>query len=197
MIAPFEVSCRAGRAADKPLTARQAERLHDRLLAATEKWTAQYAREAAKLAVLTADPSEDPTGLDRAMAALGMYGAIEAIEKIEDALVRVTDDQYGTCQSCDRPISFERLEMIPQTRLCAVCLTADEGPTRSRRDTRGGERTDALPPPPSALEVLRVAHDPRVFAESRARHPSSVRHEHALDNPSPKEPLPIVTRRPN
>jgi hypothetical protein len=193
MTAPFEVARRAGRAADGQLTALQAETLHDRLLAAMGEWSAQFERDAAVFAVLTAEPSEDPTGLDRAMAALGMYGAIEAIEKIKDALVRITADPYGTCQSCDRPIPFERLEVIPQTRFCAACLTADDTLAQSL-GPHGGGHADALPPPPTALEVVRVAHDPRVVADSRARHSTSVRHEHAPDDSSPDERSPICIR---
>ena len=129
MTTAFAGTSRLGRGDGKQLSALQAETPRDRLLAAMEEWTAQYARDAARFAVLTAEPADDPTGLDRAIAAIGMYGAIEAIEKIEDALV--------------------------------------------------GERTDAVRPPLNALDVVRVAHDPRVLAESQARHPSSVRHEPA------------------
>lgn len=28
-------------------------------------------------------------------------------------------DQFGLCQVCGRPIAFERLDVIPETRLCA------------------------------------------------------------------------------
>ena len=87
MTTAFAGTSRVGRGDGKQLSALQAETPRDRLLAAMGEWTAQYAWDAARFAVLTAEPADDPTGLDRAIAALGMYGAIEAIEKIEDALV--------------------------------------------------------------------------------------------------------------
>jgi hypothetical protein len=132
-------------------------------------------------------------GLDRAIAALGMYGAIEAIERIEDALVGITDDHSGTCPSWERPIPVERLEMTPGRASARAGFTADDTPARSRRGTRHGERTDAFPPLSNGLDLVRIAHDPRVLAESQARHPSSVRHEPAPHD----EQSPISTRGPN
>jgi hypothetical protein len=125
------VSDRAGRVADRLIAVPRAESLRRRLEAEMGTWTAHLAHDAATLAVLNADPSDDPSGLNRAMTALHMYDAVVAIEEIEDALLRL------------------------------------------------GQRTDAASPPRSAPAVARVVHDPRVLAASRARHPSSVRHEHA------------------
>ena len=67
-----------------------------------------------------------------------MYSAVEAIEEFEDALVRLDDGRYGTCQSCGRPIPTERLEVLPQTRFCAACPTAADSRLQSRR--RRGRR---------------------------------------------------------
>ena len=65
----------------------------------------------------------DRTGLDRAMAALRMYDAREAIEEIEDALVRLDTSDHGSCGSCGRPIPFVHLDTIAQAGFCAACLT--------------------------------------------------------------------------
>src|SRR4029450_2754413 len=92
------------------------------LLVEIGEQAAQFAQHAATLAALTASSSEDTTGgLDRALAPLRAYRAREAIEEIEAALVRIEDGGYGTCCSCDQPISFERLEAITQPRVWAVC----------------------------------------------------------------------------
>jgi RNA polymerase-binding transcription factor DksA len=78
-------------------------------LAGMGERAAQFAQHAAALAALTANSSEDTTaGRDRAMTVLHPYREREAIEEIEDALVRI-EDSYGTCQSCDWPIPFEHL----------------------------------------------------------------------------------------
>ena len=37
---------------------------------------------------------------------------------VDHALKRVDDGTYGTCEACGRPISEERLEAMPATRLC-------------------------------------------------------------------------------
>jgi RNA polymerase-binding transcription factor DksA len=66
--------------------------------------TAQFEEHAARLAALTADWSGERAARERAMAALDLYRAREAIEEIESALVRIEDGSYGTCQSCERPI---------------------------------------------------------------------------------------------
>jgi DnaK suppressor protein len=153
MTAPFEVSRRAVRVAHPLLSALQAETLRALLLAELGERTHQLAREATRLAALATNPSKDPTGFDRAMSALRMYGARVAIEEIDAALVRVDASGSGTCQGCDGPIPFERLEAIPDAQFCR-----DVGSNRSE-NKRG---------------VGAPARDPFALAESRARHPSSV-----------------------
>jgi RNA polymerase-binding transcription factor DksA len=153
MTAPFEVTRGAGRAATSQLSTLQADTLRSMLLVEIGEQAAQFAQHAATLAALTASSSEDTTGgLDRALAALRAYRAREAIEEIEAALVRIEDGGYGTCCSCDQPISFERLEAIPQARSCAACATpagsAADRLAGSRRGSGRGEHTGALPPPP-------------------------------------------------
>jgi RNA polymerase-binding transcription factor DksA len=77
----------------------------------------------ATFTALTAD-SANTTDRDRAVAALRMFSARAVIEEIEDAIVRIESGTYGTCQSCHRPISLERLETIPHARCCASCPAA-------------------------------------------------------------------------
>ena len=88
---------------------------------------------------------ENATDLGRAMNALRMYGAREALEEIEGALARVDAGTYGTCQACDRPIPLEHLATIPQTRFCPACLipaaATAEGSPEPRRGPGHGEHT--------------------------------------------------------
>ena len=83
MTAPFDVSRSAGRIAYPLAATFQADKLHALLLAGKAERTVELARESSRLAVLTSNPSEGPSGLDRAMSALNMYAAQEAIEEIE------------------------------------------------------------------------------------------------------------------
>jgi hypothetical protein len=102
MTAPFEVSLRAGRVAHPLLSALEPDTLRTLLLAELGERIHQLEKETTRLAALTTDPSRDPTGFDRAMSALRMYGARVAIEEIDAALVRVDARGYGTCQGVRR-----------------------------------------------------------------------------------------------
>jgi DnaK suppressor protein len=40
---------------------------------------------------------------------------------IEEALARIRNGTFGTCDACRNPISRARLEAVPWTRLCRDC----------------------------------------------------------------------------
>jgi DnaK suppressor protein len=46
---------------------------------------------------------------------------VDLIRAIEEALARITREQFGVCDVCNSPISKARLEAIPWTRLCRDC----------------------------------------------------------------------------
>jgi hypothetical protein len=46
------------------------------------------------LELLDAHPGEDPTSVDRALTALHMYRAVEAIQEFERALVRLENGRH-------------------------------------------------------------------------------------------------------
>jgi hypothetical protein len=165
---------------DGPSSAPQGLRV--RLFDGMGAWKAQLAHDSAILELLTANPSEDPTGVDRAMTALHMFSAVEAIEEFTDALVRLENGRYGSCESCGRPIPIERLEAIPQTRFCAACPSTAGPPRRQRirhtRSEHGGDGSRIVDWLATALATV----DPGVVAESRARHSSAIRYEQAIDD---------------
>jgi DnaK suppressor protein len=163
-----------------------ADRLRERLVDGMGIWKAQLAYDTAILDLLNANPGRDPTGVDRATTALHMYSAVEAIEEFESALIRLENGRYGTCESCGEPIPIERFDVLPQTRFCAACPTAADSRLRSRRRRGRLEHRDGCPPPADWLAAARVAIDPCMLAESAARHPSSLGHEHVLDDPAPR-----------
>jgi RNA polymerase-binding transcription factor DksA len=160
------------------------DRLCERLVDWKGLWRAQLAYDTAILDQLNADPGRDSTGVERATTALHMYSAVEVIEEFEDALVRLDDGRFGTCQSCGRPIPIERLEVLPQTRVCAACPTAADRRLRSRQGRGRLDHRDGCPPPAGLLAAARATIDPGVLAESAARHPSPLHHEHALEDPA-------------
>jgi RNA polymerase-binding transcription factor DksA len=128
------------------LAALQADTLRALLLAELGERSHQLAKEATRLAALTINPSKDPTGLDRAMSALHMYGARAAIEEIDDALVRINVGGYGTGQECGRPIPFQRLEAIPMPgsvpRAPPLELHSMTGVASNRSENKHGNPTD-------------------------------------------------------
>lgn len=48
------------------------------------------------------------------------------LQKIEDALERIEDGDYGECSSCEEPIGLKRLEAVPWARLCIKCQELQE-----------------------------------------------------------------------
>lgn len=59
--------------------------------------------------------------LERELAAAAAARAREATEEIDAALARLDAGTYGICEYCGAPIAVERLEAIPQVRLCVAC----------------------------------------------------------------------------
>lgn len=49
-----------------------------------------------------------------------------ALQRVEGALKRIEDGEYGMCAACDEPISSNRLEVDPGATLCIECASAAE-----------------------------------------------------------------------
>lgn len=43
------------------------------------------------------------------------------LQMVDEALQRIEDDEYGTCQNCSKPIQPKRLAAIPWARYCLNC----------------------------------------------------------------------------
>ncbi|MBW3629110.1 MAG: TraR/DksA C4-type zinc finger protein [Gemmatimonadetes bacterium] len=56
-------------------------------------------------------------------------GQGDRLYQIDDALRRLYDDpdSFGACRECGKTISIERLDVVPETDLCAVHANAAEG----------------------------------------------------------------------
>lgn len=50
----------------------------------------------------------------------------EKLSEIEDALERIKDNSYGTCEECGEPIAEDRLRALPATRVCVECQSKFE-----------------------------------------------------------------------
>jgi RNA polymerase-binding transcription factor DksA len=49
---------------------------------------------------------------------------LDALREVDDALEKLEGGEYGTCESCGRPIAESRLEAMPSARLCISCASA-------------------------------------------------------------------------
>lgn len=50
----------------------------------------------------------------------------ELIQALDHALSKIESDEYGICEQCDKPISHQRLEVVPYAKLCLECKSKEE-----------------------------------------------------------------------
>lgn len=61
------------------------------------------------------------TTIDRERDLLLSAQARAQIQEIEEALERIEQGTYGTCEGCGQPIPRARLRAMPSARLCVAC----------------------------------------------------------------------------
>ena len=83
----------------------------------------QAAERRATVDELTGQPDTDSL-LERELAATSAAQFAAAMDDVRDALRRMDDGTYGTCDGCGEPIPFARLEVIPHARRCVACPAA-------------------------------------------------------------------------
>jgi DnaK suppressor protein len=66
------------------------------------------------------------------------------IMKVKEALDRIENGTFGTCESCGRSISEKRLMVRPVTTLCIECKTEREDQERTER-LRGAKSKGSFP----------------------------------------------------
>ena len=79
------------------------------------------------------DPDDFPDEIDTAssesgLAFIGRLRERERIllQKIEDALERLSDGTYGVCASCGEEIGIKRLQARPVATMCIDCKSQQE-----------------------------------------------------------------------
>ena len=50
----------------------------------------------------------------------------QRVERLEEALERLDEGDYGICESCQQSVDLERLEALPGTSLCIKCARRAE-----------------------------------------------------------------------
>lgn len=77
---------------------------------------------------LSVDDSETPDPVDLAVRNYSKNVMLAVSENeskqlalIDEALVRIDDDEYGVCMNCEKEINPKRLAAIPWARYCLEC----------------------------------------------------------------------------
>jgi DnaK suppressor protein len=77
---------------------------------------------------LSIDDSETPDPVDLAVRNYSKNVMLAVSENesrqltlIDEALLRIDDEEYGSCQNCEKPINPKRLAAIPWARYCLEC----------------------------------------------------------------------------
>jgi len=73
-----------------------------------------------QMAEVASEASEKAVMYDRMESASG------ELQEIGDALERLQNGTFGSCEYCGLAIPLERLQAIPYTRLCVRCKSAEE-----------------------------------------------------------------------
>ena len=77
---------------------------------------------------LSIDDSETPDPVDLAVRNYSKNVMLAVSENesrqlvlIDEALIRIEDEEYGLCQNCEKEINPKRLNAIPWARYCLSC----------------------------------------------------------------------------
>ena len=60
---------------------------------------------------------------------------------IDDALMRIEDGTYGTCEDCGKKINRERLKIMPFAKLCVACQSDVEKQSAKMKESQEEEFT--------------------------------------------------------
>ncbi|MDY0148548.1 MAG: TraR/DksA C4-type zinc finger protein [Kiritimatiellia bacterium] len=63
---------------------------------------------------------------DRELALSLASSRQDSVYAIEDAIRRIDEGEYGTCQVCEKPIERPRLKALPFAKTCVTCQNAAE-----------------------------------------------------------------------
>ncbi|MBI5709667.1 MAG: TraR/DksA C4-type zinc finger protein [Candidatus Eisenbacteria bacterium] len=125
------------------MTEKDLKEFEDRLLAERKRIVKEMGHlESTVLKVNPRDSAGDLSGYSFHMADAGtdayerekafLFASSEGrlLMEIDDALRRLYRGEYGSCESCGKPISRARLEAMPATRMCVACKEKEERATR-------------------------------------------------------------------
>ena len=95
-----------------------------------EELIEEYEREleVARLTESSSDRSPDPGNAEASSMKLEYakelsieQNTLDLLKKVDHALDQVKAGQYGVCESCEKAIPVERLDVLPYSTLCVEC----------------------------------------------------------------------------
>ncbi len=68
------------------------------------------------------DNTESPTEVEDYVVNVDVTGTLESkMKQIDDALKRIEEGTYGTCEKCEKDIQEKRLDADPSVTVCITC----------------------------------------------------------------------------
>lgn len=58
---------------------------------------------------------------DQEMLQANLRAAKARRERLHQVLSEIDSDEFGICARCEEPIAFERLLLVPESRICVAC----------------------------------------------------------------------------
>ena len=74
--------------------------------------------------------------LEQSSAVVLVEMASQALSRVDQALTRLEQGDYGICSECDAPIAGKRLQALPFAVRCRACEELHESSERARRSPR-------------------------------------------------------------
>jgi DnaK suppressor protein len=96
--------------------------VHDPIEVLRDSLEEQFQRHTDRLSQLTVHSRRpDRDGYDDDTLAALIASARQAVADTAQALRRMAEGSYGTCERCTAAIPLERLEVLPHARFCVPC----------------------------------------------------------------------------
>ena len=78
-----------------------------------------------------ADQGSDTMEKEKSVFLVSSKG--KELYEIDQALYRIKDGKFGTCEKCGKEVEKERLEAVPYAKLCIKCRLAEENEAKSNQ----------------------------------------------------------------
>ncbi|MET7287914.1 TraR/DksA C4-type zinc finger protein [Streptomyces sp. NPDC005573] len=117
----------AGRDAVRDLLAARRAATHDRIEALSRDFRTIVEANALVAVDDEHDPEGQTTAFERQHIAALLVRARDDLEKLDQALERLEQGDYGRCEVCGTQIPAERLEIRPAATMCVHCAAVPRG----------------------------------------------------------------------